>query len=233
METGQLVQELFQKRLLIDKGLNSICEDKMLKLKWSDYAKYHILSGKAVADKMVEKYVAYRLGINTKADANSNLASSLGDNGDLVNGDNLIPGNNNIELKICINDTGKVYAKQLHLHEKIKYFLIFGGWHDTDYFMFLLTLDELVDFFKHRIKIGKEPFCSSQGTGGKIGKAKGNPLRKMEILNEVMEGEDTTQKISFEYNSKTAKDQHSYMVKHHAYTFETLKEKLKKERIDI
>ena len=233
METGQLVQELFQKRLLIDKGLNSISEDKMLKLKWSDYAKYHILSGKAVADKMVEKYVAYRLGINTKADANSNLASSLGDNGDLVNGDNLIPGNNNIELKICINDTGKVYAKQLHLHEKIKYFLIFGGWHDTDYFMFLLTLDELVDFFKHRIKKGKEPFCSSQGTGGKIGKAKGNPLRKMEILNEVMEGEDTTQKISFEYNSKTASDQHSYMMKHHAYTFETLKEKLKKERIDI
>ena len=230
METGQLVQELFQKRLLIDKGLNSISEDKMLKLKWSDYAKYHILSGKAVADKMVEKYVAYRLGINTKADANSNLASSLGDNGDLVNGDNLIPGNNNIELKICINDTGKVYAKQLHLHEKIKYFLIFGGWHDTDYFMFLLTLDELVDFFKYRIKIGKEPFCSSQGTGGKIGQAKGDPLRKMKILNEVRRGEDTTQKISVEYNSKTSSDQHSYMVKNHAYTFETLKEKLKKER---
>lgn len=205
----------------------------MLKLEWSNYAKYHILSGKAVAEKKVEKYVAYQLGINTKADANSNSARSLGDNGDLVNGEYLIPGENNIELKICINDTGKVYAKQLHLHEKIKYFLIFGGWHNTDYFMFLLTLDDLVNFFKYRDKIGKEPFGSSQGTGGKIGQAHGKSAVKMKILQEVIRGDDTTQKISFEYNSKTSKYEHSYMMKKHAYTFKTLKEKLKKERINI
>tara|TARA_B100002019_G_scaffold265014_1_gene254227 strand:- start:1274 stop:1975 length:702 start_codon:yes stop_codon:yes gene_type:complete len=233
METDQLVQELFQKQLLINKRLNSISEEDVLKLGWLDYAMYHTLIGKAVADKMVEKYVAYQLGINTKANVNSNLASSLADNGDLVNGDDLIPGENNIELKICINEAGNVYARQLHLHEKIKYFLIFGGWHDTDYFMFLLTLEELVAFFEYRISINREPFGSSQGTGGKIGQAKGNPMGKMKILHEVIRGEDTTQKISFDYNSKTASDQHSYMVKNHAYTFEELKEKLKKERMDI
>ena len=53
-------------------------------------------------------------------------------------------------------------------------------------------------------------------------------MGKMKILHEVIRGEDTTQKISFDYNSKTASDQHSYMMKHHAYTFEELKEKLKK-----
>lgn len=233
METKQLVQKIYQERLSHDKNLNSLSEEDVLKLEWSDYVKYHILIGKAVAEKKVEKYVAYRLGINTKVDTNSNSASSSGDNGDLVNGDNLIPGENNIELKICINEAGKVSAKQLHLHEKIKYFLILGGWHDTGYFMFLLTLEELVAFFEYRIKLGREPFGSSQGTSGKIGQAQGKSAVKMKILQEVIRGDDTTQKISFEYNSKTATDQHEYMMEEHGCRFETLKEKLKKERIDI
>ena len=59
METKQLVQKIYQERLSHDKNLNSLSEEDVLKLEWSDYVKYHILIGKAVAEKKVEKYVAY------------------------------------------------------------------------------------------------------------------------------------------------------------------------------
>lgn len=207
-------------------------DDDIFNLDHDIYFQYHTFLPQKKAEKKAEKYIATKLKISTKSEVSVNN-NSFADNGDLVNGDILIPGENNIEVKVCINPKGNVYMKQLHLHEKIKYFLTFGGWHDSDYFLFLLSLDDLVNFFRFRDSLGLEPFGSSQGTGGLVGRAKGNSVLKFKILEECISGKNTNEKLSFSYSSTSSPEQHEYMKHNHGYTFKQLREKLKKERIDI
>ena len=168
---------------------------------------------KQVSDKFMEDWVAKHIGgfkINVdneeKKREMKKLINEFGerDFGDIYIGDRLIPGKNNIELKYSFNPTSNIGGGQIRLYEPVAWYLFFKGWNDSNYEMFLLSKEKLVEEIEQRsIDSGLTPFSSSQGTGkfDNMDNAQRIKLLKEEILTNKRKD-----LIGWNFNPKTEKE---------------------------
>jgi len=177
------------------------------------YEYYRAMKQKS-AEKFIEGWVAVQTGTKKKDaasyDKNNNVDGL--DLGDLVAGELLVPGKNNIELKVMFSDQGvSIGGGQLRFYEDVAGYLFMKAWSSSKVEYFYLTKDELVAEIIERAntpyKINKktrepkfyEALGSSQGSG-KF--KKGNNAARLQILQENL---DKTRQdlIGWDFNSKT------------------------------
>ena len=185
------------------------------------------------AEKFIEDWVAAQLGVNKKTASSydkNNDEEGL-DLGDLVVGDKLIPGKNNIELKVSFeNDT--IGGGQLRFYEPLAGYLFMKAWSIDKVEFFYLTKDELLNEIYERTdtpyKVDKNgvkkyytAFSSSQGSG----KIKGSNENRLKILQENID-QKRQDLIGWDFNTKTEKELYKKWQTKYCYTTEQLKEKL-------
>lgn len=185
------------------------------------------------AEKFIEDWVAAQLGVHKKTASSydkTNDEEGL-DLGDLVAGDKLIPGKNNIELKVSFeNDT--IGGGQLRFYEPLAGYLFMKAWSIDKVEFFYLTKDELLNEIYERTntpyKVDKNgvekyytAFTSSQGSG----KIKGSNENRLKILQENLDQKRQDQ-IGWGFNAKTEKELYKKWQTKYCYTIEQLKEKL-------
>jgi hypothetical protein len=176
------------------------------------YEYYHNMKQKS-AEKFIEGWVAFHTGTKKKDAASYDKNNDVDglDLGDLVAGELLVPGKNNIELKVSFASGFKIGGQQLRFYEDIAGYLFMKAWSDTKVEYFYLTKDELVAEIIERAntpyKINKktrepkfyEALGSSQGSG-KF--KKGNNAARLQILQENL-NKTRQDLIGWEFNSKT------------------------------
>jgi hypothetical protein len=171
------------------------------------------LVSKQVSDKFMEPWVANHIGgFTTNSDdkeKKKEMKKIIGefgerDFGDIYIGDRLMPGKNNIELKYSFNPNSGVGGGQLRLYEPVAWYLFFKGWNDTNYEMFLLSKQQLVDEIEQRsIGSGLKPFSSSQGTG-KFDKM--DNTQRIKLLKEEIVTNQRQDLIGWDFNPKTEEE---------------------------
>lgn len=182
------------------------------------------------AEKFIEGWVATQLGINKKATENNDEKGS--DLGDLVVGDKLIPGKNNIELKVSFENT-YIGGGQLRFYEPLAGYLFMKAWSEHKVEFFYLTKEELLYEIYERAntpyKVDKNgekkyftAFSISQGSGRLEGCS---TEERLKILQENLEGE-REDLIGWTFNAKTEKELYKKWQTKYCYTIEQLKEKL-------
>lgn len=185
------------------------------------------------AEKFIEDWVAAQLGVNKKTASSydkTNDDEGL-DLGDLVVGDKLIPGKNNIELKVSFeNDT--IGGGQLRFYEPVAGYLFMKAWSIDNVEFFYLTKDELLNEIYERAntpyKVDKNgvekyytAFTSSQGSG----KIKGSNENRLKILQENL-NQERQDLLGWGFNAKTEKELYKKWQNKYVYTTGQLKKKL-------
>ena len=186
------------------------------------------------SEKFIEDWVAFQLGVNKKTSSSydkKNDEEGL-DLGDLVAGDKLIPGKNNIELKVSF-EGNNIGGGQLRFYEPLAGYLFMKAWSRDKVELFYLTKEELLNEMHERIKLPHqvtkagvekyyELFTSSQGSG-KF-KTGNNPV-KIKVLEENVNN-SRQDLIGWNFNAKTEPKLYKKFQTKYGYTFEQLKEKL-------
>lgn len=175
------------------------------------YYYYRAMKQKS-AEKFIEGWVAFQTGCKKKDaltyDKNNDVDGL--DLGDLVAGDTLVAGKNNIELKVSFEGTG-IGGGQLRFYEDIAGYLFMKAWSSTEVEYFYLTKDQLVSEIIERAstpygivkKTGAPKFyealVSSQGSG-KF--KKGDNATRLKVLQENI-NKSRQDLLGWDFNSKT------------------------------
>ena len=199
------------------------------------YVLYHIMKQKS-AEKFIEGWVAYQTGTKKK-DALSydkkNDVEGL-DLGDLVAGVTLIPGKNNIELKVSFSSGESIGGGQLRFYEPVAGYLFMKAWDSTKVEYFYLTKDELIAEIRQRAvtpfgkdKRGNDKFYTALGSSQGSGKIKGDNVARLQILQENLDQKRQDQ-IGWNFNAKTEAELYRAWQSKYLKTTEELKEIFKK-----
>jgi hypothetical protein len=176
------------------------------------YEYYHQMKQKS-AEKFIEGWVAFHTGTKKKDSVSYDKNNDIDglDLGDLVAGELLVPGKNNIELKVSFASGNDIGGGQLRFYEDVAGYLFMKAWSTTKVEYFYLTKAELIDEIKTRAttpyKINKktgepvfyEAFTSSQGSG-KF-KKRDNATR-LQVLQENLD-KNRQDLLGWSFNSKT------------------------------
>jgi hypothetical protein len=166
------------------------------------YEYYKILPTEQ-AEKFIEGWVATLIGGKKIESKEVPPEYKKNDNGDIWCGDQLCIGKNNIELKVSFRDDANVGGKQFRFYETVPYYMIFIGWDNKKYEMFLLTKQQLVDEIIHRAKTTtRSAFISSQGSGVI---SKMTQEQKIQRLLENVQGLHAD-KLTWEFNPRTEEE---------------------------
>lgn len=195
------------------------------------YVLYHIMKQKS-AEKFIEGWVAFHTGTKKK-DALSydkkNDEEGL-DLGDLVAGTTLIPGKNNIELKVSFSSRDAIGGGQLRFYEPVAGYLFMKAWDSKTVEYFYLTKDELVDEIRQRAvtpigkdKNGNNKFYTALGSSQGSGKIKGDNVTRLRILQENLDQKRQDQ-IGWDFNAKTEPDLYKAWQNKYLKTTDELKE---------
>ncbi len=177
------------------------------------YEYYKILPTEQ-AEKFIEGWVATLIGGKKIESKEVPESYKKNDNGDIWCGDQLNIGKNNIELKVSFRNDTNIGGKQFRFYEAVPYYMIFIGWDNKNYEMFLLSKQQLVDEIIHRAKTTtRSAFISSQGSGVI---SKMTQEQKIQRLLENVQGLQAD-KLTWEFNPRTEeklykKFQQKYLV---------------------
>ena len=199
------------------------------------YVLYHIMKQKS-AEKFIEGWVAHQTGTKKK-DALSydkkNDQESL-DLGDLVAGVTLIPGKNNIELKVSFASGDSIGGGQLRFYEPLAGYLFMKAWDNKKVEYFYLTKNELINEIRQRAitpngkdKKGNDKFYTALGSSQGSGKIKGDNVARLAILQENLEQRRQDQ-IGWNFNAKTEPALYKSWQTKYLKTTKELKEIFKK-----
>lgn len=182
------------------------------------YKYYHAMKQKS-AEKYIEGWVANLLDVAKKDAMSYDKTNDVNgfDLGDLVAGSTLVPGKNNIELKVMFADnSATIGGGQLRFYEPLAGYLFMKAWTNEEVEYFFLTKTELINEITQRattpqvdknfkVKTDKNgqpcfyaAFNSSQGSG----KITGNNENRLRLLNENLEVKRQDQ-IGWAFNAKT------------------------------
>jgi len=181
---------------------------------YEDMYEYYKILPTEQAEKFIEGWVATLVGGKKIESKEVPETFKKNDNGDIWCGDQLTIGKNNIELKVSFRDDTNIGGKQFRFYENVPYYMIFIGWSNTKYEMFLLTKQQLVDEIIHRAKTTtRSAFISSQGSGVI---SKMTQEQKIQRLLENVQGLQAD-KLTWEFNPRTEqklyeKFQQKYLV---------------------
>lgn len=128
------------------------------------YQYYNIMKPKQ-AEKFIEGWVATLIG-GKKIEADLVPDEyKQNDNGDIWTGNKFEIGKNNIELKSSFKGD-IIGGGQFRFYENVPYYMLFKAWNDSNFEMFLLTKDQLIDeIITRSVTTGKSAYVSSQGSG--------------------------------------------------------------------
>jgi hypothetical protein len=204
---------------------------------YSEMYEYYGAMKQKSAEKFIEGWVAYQTGTKKK-DALSydkkNDEDGL-DLGDLVAGEILVPGKNNIELKVSFSSGDTIGGGQLRFYEDLAGYLFMKAWDNIKVEYFYLTKDELVNEIRQRAitpyktdkKTGKLKFYEAIGSSQGSGKIKGNTATRLAILQENLDKKRQDQ-IGWNFNSKTEPNLYKSWQTKYLKSTEELKEIFKK-----
>lgn len=175
------------------------------------YYYYRAMKQKS-AEKFIEGWVAFHTGCKKKDASTYDKINDVDglDLGDLVAGDKLIAGKNNIELKVSFEGTG-IGGGQLRFYEDVAGYLFMKAWSPTEVEYFYLTKEQLVSEIIERATIPYkvikktgiskyyEAFVSSQGSG-KF--KKGDNATRLKVLQENL-NKSRQDLLGWDFNSKT------------------------------
>ena len=220
------IQNANKERLAIQNELKAISEYYDLSYE-EMYHYYHAMKPKQ-AEKFIEGWVAHLYG-GTKIDNKQvPVEYKQKDVGDIQGSSNLVIGENNIELKASFNHDSGIGGGQLRLYETVPYYLFFKSWSSTNYEMFLLTKEQLVNEIKQRaIDTGKSAYTSSQGSGDI------STLTNEEKLVRLDENVNGTKldKIGWVFNPKTETEYYKHFCDNYRVTAEDLRKKFGNEEV--
>ena len=176
------------------------------------YEYYHAMKQKS-AEKFIEGWVAFQTGTKKKDAANYDKNNDVDglDLGDLVAGELLVPGKNNIELKVSFASGSKIGGQQLRFYEDVAGYLFMKAWSDTKVEYFYLTKEELVSEIIDRAytprkidnKTGKETFYEALGSSQGSGKfKKGDNATRLQVLQDNL-NKNRQDLLGWDFNSKT------------------------------
>lgn len=193
------------------KHANKIMEEvraKINKTKISDYYNvpfedmyhlYHAMKAKQ-AEKFIEGWVATLIGGKKIEGHLVPHEYKQNDNGDIWVGSKFEIGKNNIELKCSFSEEDTLGGGQFRFYEDVPYYMIFKTWNETQYDIFLLTKQQLINEIVTRARnSNKSAFTSSQGSGVI---SKMTPQEKIRRLYENV-NKQQTDKIGWSFNTKT------------------------------
>jgi hypothetical protein len=204
---------------------------------YSEMYEYYGAMKQKSAEKFIEGWVAHQTGTKKK-DALSydkkNDEEGL-DLGDLVAGEMLVPGKNNIELKVSFSSGDAIGGGQLRFYEDLAGYLFMKAWDNTKVEYFYLTKDELIDEIRQRAitpykidkKSGKPKFYEAIGSSQGSGKIKGDTATRLAILQENLDKKRQDQ-IGWNFNSKTEPELYKSWQTKYLKSTEELKEIFKK-----
>jgi hypothetical protein len=174
------------------------------------YEYYHAMKQKS-AEKFIEGWVAFQTGTKKKDSLSydkKNDEEGL-DLGDLVAGTNLIPGKNNIELKVSFSSGDAIGGGQLRFYEPVAGYLFMKAWDSKKVEYFYLTKEELILEIRQRAvmpigkdKKGNDKFYTALGSSQGSGKIKGDNFARLQILQENLDQKRQDQ-IGWNFNAKT------------------------------
>lgn len=167
-----IADDIFEKDRLFRNQISKIPLAELTKLSYHDmYPIYKIGMTSKQSEKFIEHWVAEQLNMTKKSAKHSNNNIDGFDLGDLIFGDTLIPGKNNIELKVSF-ENNNIGGGQLRFWEPIAGYLFMKAWNRNLVEYFYLTKSELLDEIKLRAQIPKTKgkkfytiFGVSQGSG--------------------------------------------------------------------
>ena len=203
------------------------------------YEYYNAMKQKS-AEKFIEGWVAFQTGTKKK-DAISydkkNDEDGL-DLGDLIAGVTLIPGVNNIELKVSFASGDNIGGGQLRFYEDLAGYLFMKAWDNTTVEYFYLTKAELISEIRQRAitpkgkdKKGNDKFYTALGSSQGSGKIKGNNANRLAILQENLDKKRQDQ-IGWTFNSKTEPDLYNAWKAKYLKSTDELREIFKKMNPD-
>jgi len=195
------------------------------------YVIYHIMKQKS-AEKFIEGWVAFQTNTKKK-DALSydkkNDVEGL-DLGDLVAGTMLVPGKNNIELKVSFSSGYSIGGGQLRFYEPVAGYLFMKAWDSKKVEYFYLTKDELIDEIRQRAvtpvgqdKDGNDKFYTALGSSQGSGKIKGDNANRLMILQENLDQKRQDQ-IGWNFNAKTEPELYKSWQSKYLKTVDELKQ---------
>jgi hypothetical protein len=187
------------------------------------------------AEKFIEGWVAYQTGCKKKdSDSYDKKNDDDGlDLGDLVAGDKLVPGVNNIELKVSF-ETDSIGGGQLRFYEDVAGYLFMKAWTPTKVEFFYLTKNELINEIHTRAvtpykkdKQGNDKFYTALGSSQGSGKIKGDNQARLQILQENLDKKRQDQ-IGWNFSAKTEPELYKSWQAKYMKTAKELKEIFKK-----
>jgi hypothetical protein len=199
------------------------------------YVLYHIMKQKS-AEKFIEGWVAFQTGTKKKDALSYDKKNDIDglDLGDLVAGTTLIPGKNNIELKVSFSSRDAIGGGQLRFYEPLAGYLFMKAWDSKNVEYFYLTKDELVNEIRQRAvtpigkdKKGNDKFYTALGSSQGSGKIKGNNAVRLQILQENLDQKRQDQ-IGWDFNAKTEPALYELWQTKYSKTTQELKEIFKK-----
>lgn len=211
----------YKERIKIQELLETI--DKYYETPYEEMYYYYKFMKQKSAEKFIEGWVAAVTGCKKK-DASSYDKKNDDDGldlGDLVAGEKLIPGKNNIELKVSFEGDG-IGGGQLRFYEPVAGYLFMKAWNETKVEYFYLTKDQLISEIQKRAvtpmgqnKNGQDKFYTALGSSQGSGKIKGDNTKRLTILQENLDQKRQDQ-IGWSFNAKTEPElykswQHKYL----------------------
>lgn len=188
--------------------------NQYLHVPYEEMWEYYQLLPNEKSEKFIEGWVGCLIGGKKIESKEVPDQYKKNDNGDIWCGDQLLIGQNNIELKVSFREGANVGGKQLRFYENVPYYMIFVAWDNRNYEMFLLTKQQLVDEIVDRAKrTDRSAFISSQGSGVI---SKMTQAEKIQRLYENVQGLQAD-KLTWEFNPRTEPElyehfQQTYLV---------------------
>ena len=199
------------------------------------YEYYHAMKQKS-AEKFIEGWVAFQTGTKKKDSLSydkKNDDEGL-DLGDLVSGDKLVPGKNNIELKVSFSSGDAIGGGQLRFYEDLAGYLFMKAWDEKMVEYFFLTKDELIKEIRNRAvtpfkkdKYGNDKFYTALGSSQGSGKIKGDNQARLQILQENLDKKRQDQ-IGWNFNATTEPELYKEWQTKYLKSTEELKKIFKK-----
>lgn len=128
------------------------------------YQYYHIMKPKQ-AEKFIEGWVATQCGGKKIESKEVPEEYKQNDNGDIWVGDKLKIGYNNVELKSSFKSDNGIGGGQFRFYENVPYYMIFKAWDNSNYEVFLISKEQIIEEIINRSMTTGKTITSSQGSG--------------------------------------------------------------------
>lgn len=213
--------------------------EELKKLPYNEmYSIYRAGMKQKRAERFIEDWVAFQLNVSKKSSMRYDRLNDVDgfDLGDLVSGSVLVPGKNNIELKVSF-EGDSIGGGQFRFYEPIAGYLFMKAWNANFMEMFYLSRDELICEIKERghtpksfDRNGDPVYYAVIGSSQGSGKIKGCNDRRLVILEENIKSIRQDQ-IGWSFNARTEPDLYQKWQDKYLFTIEELKEKMNEIRL--